>query len=74
MARHILNGAGKAYGRRDVDGILAGAAMAAEAAMNGIAKTARVESERAVTYARDTVSAKPLTLRWPLAAVPWRHS
>lgn len=59
MARQVLNGTGKA--RRDVDGILAGAAMAAEIAMNGIAKTARAESERAVTYARDTVSAKPLT-------------
>jgi ElaB/YqjD/DUF883 family membrane-anchored ribosome-binding protein len=34
--------------------------MAAEKAMNSIGKTARVESERAVTYARDTVSAKPL--------------
>lgn len=61
MARQALNGTGKAHGRRDVDGILAGAAMAAEMAMNGIAKTARAESERAVTYARDTVSAKPLT-------------
>ena len=61
MARQILNGTGKAHGRRDVDGILAGAAMAAEIAMNSISKTARAESERAVTYARDTVSAKPLT-------------
>lgn len=61
MARQALNGTSKAHGRREVDGILAGAAMAAEIAMNGIAKTARDESERAVSYARDTVSAKPLT-------------
>lgn len=61
MARHALNGTAKAHGRREVDGIIANAAMAAEMAMSGIAKTARVESERAVTYARDTVSAKPLT-------------
>lgn len=59
MARQVLNGTGKA--RRDADGIIAGAAMAAERAMNGIAQTARVESERAVTYARETVSARPLT-------------
>lgn len=59
MARQVLNGTGKA--RRDADGIIAGAAMAAEMAMNGIARTARAESERAVTYARETVSARPLT-------------
>ncbi|MGE0093383.1 MAG: hypothetical protein AB7M05_10970 [Alphaproteobacteria bacterium] len=61
MARQILNGTGKAHGRREIDGIIASAAMAAEMAVNGIAKTARTEGERAVTYARDTVSAKPLT-------------
>lgn len=61
MARQALNGSGKARGHREVDGIIAGAAMAAEMAMNGIAKTARVESERALAYTRDTVSAKPLT-------------
>lgn len=65
MARQALNGTGKAHGRANtitnIDGVIASAAMAAEMAMNGIAKTARVESERAVTYARDTVSAKPLT-------------
>ena len=64
MARH-LNGTGKAHGRAhnitNIDGIIAGAAMAAEMAMNGIAQTARDESERAVTYARDKVTAKPLT-------------
>lgn len=59
MARQVLNGTGKA--RREAGGIIAGAAMAAEMAMNGIAKTARAESERAVTYARETVSARPLT-------------
>jgi len=57
MARQLLNGTGKAHGRREIDGIIASATMA----MNGIAKTARTEGERAVTYARDTVSAKPLT-------------
>ena len=61
MARHTLNGTGKAHARREVDGIIAGATMAAEIAMNSIAKTARDESERAVSYARDTVTAKPLT-------------
>lgn len=63
MARH-LNGTGKAHARHNItniDGIIANAAMAAEMAVNGISKTAREESERAVTYARDTVSAKPLT-------------
>lgn len=60
MARHAMNGTGKAHGRAR-DGILANAAMAAEMAMNGIAQTARAESERAATYARGTVSAKPLT-------------
>ena len=59
MARQALNGTGKA--RREADGIIAGAAMAAEMAMNVIAKMARAESERAVSYARDAVSAKPLT-------------
>ena len=61
MARHALNGIGKTHGRRGADGIIAGAAMAAEMAMNGIAKTARAEGERAVSYARDTVAARPLT-------------
>jgi hypothetical protein len=61
MARHALNGTGRTHGRREADGIIAGAAMAAEIAMNSIGKTARVEGERAVTYPRDTVSAKPLT-------------
>jgi hypothetical protein len=59
MARHALNGTGRA--RRRADDILASAAMAAGMAMNGISRTARAESERAVSYARDTVSAKPLT-------------
>ena len=61
MARHALNGTGKAHARTNIDGFIANAAIAAETAMNGIAQTARDESERAVTYARDTVSARPLT-------------
>lgn len=61
MARHALNGTGKAHRRREVEGIIAGAAMAAEVAMHSIGKTARAEGERAVTYARDSVSARPLT-------------
>jgi ElaB/YqjD/DUF883 family membrane-anchored ribosome-binding protein len=60
MARHALNGTGKTHAHTNIDGFIAGAVMAAEKAMNSIGKTARVESERAVTYARDTVSAKPL--------------
>lgn len=62
MARRATNGHGKSVARQahNLSGVMAGAGAVINDTLHSVVDATRMEGEKAVTLARDTVKARPL--------------